>query len=86
MTQINWKVRFRSKTFLASLFALLLVLAQQIASVFGVDITVYSEQATDIFNTVLTILALIGVVHDPTTRGISDSERALTYKKPGGDA
>lgn len=85
MTQINWKVRFRNKTFLASLFALLLVLAQQIASLFGVDITVYSEQATDIFNTVLTILAIIGVVHDPTTPGVNDSQRAMSYHKPGGD-
>ena len=84
MTQINWKVRFRSKTFLASLFALLLVLAQQIASVFGVDITLYSEHATDIFNTVLTILALVGVVHDPTTPGVNDSQRAMSYHKPGG--
>lgn len=83
MTQINWKVRFRNKTFLASLFALLLVLAQQIASLFGVDITVYSEQATDIFNTVLTILAIIGVVHDPTTPGVNDSQNAMSYHNPG---
>lgn len=29
------------------------------------------------------IVAVLGVFIDPTTEGISDSERALTYVKPG---
>ena len=86
MTKINWKVRFKNKTFLLSLWALIVVLAQQIASLFGADITIYSTEVTAIVETVLTVLGLLGVVHDPTTAGVSDSERAMNYDKPSGDA
>ena len=83
--KINWKVRLRHKPFLIALFALLLLLVQQVAAIFGIDTTIYNEQATDLFNTVLAILVLIGVVIDPTTSGTSDSEQALRYDKPKGD-
>ena len=83
--KINWKVRLKHKPFLVSLFALLLLLVQQVAAIFGVDTTIYNAQATELFNTVLSILVLIGVVIDPTTESISDSKRALTYDEPQGD-
>jgi len=69
-----------------SLIALLLVLANQIAGIFNVDITVYNDQVTAISETVLSILALLGIIIDPTTIGTSDSEQALKYdglKKDG---
>ena len=80
--KINWKVRFKHKTFLVSLFSLALILVQQVASIFGVDTTIYNEQITDLFNTILAILVLLGVVVDPTTSSVSDSEKALNYTKP----
>ena len=80
--KINWKVRFKHKPFLVSLFALVMLLAQQVASFLGVDTTIYNEQATDLFNTVLAILVLLGIVSDPTTEGVSDSKQAMFYKKP----
>ena len=83
--KINWKVRLQHKPFLVSLFALLLLLVQQVAAIFGIDTTIYNAQATELFNTVLAILVLVGVVIDPTTESISDSNRALTYDKPQGD-
>lgn len=83
--KINWKVRFKNKTFLLSLWALIIVLAQQIASIWGADITLVSAQVTNVVETVLTILALIGIVHDPTTPGLNDSAHALNYDKPKGD-
>ena len=84
--KINWKVRFKHKTFLVALFSGVLILAQQVAGFFGVDTTVYNDQATDLFNTVLGLLVLLGVINDPTTKGvISDSDRALTYDKPKQD-
>lgn len=36
----------------------------------------------DIANTAVTLLVLLGVVTDPTTKGLSDSEQALTYHEP----
>lgn len=80
--KINWKVRLQHKQFWVSLIALLFVLANQIAGIFNVDITVYNDQITNISETVLSILGLFGIIVDPTTKGVSDSQRALTYQKP----
>lgn len=80
--KINWKVRFKHKPFLIALFSLALLLVQQVASFFGIDTTIYNEQVTELFNTVLAILVLLGVVSDPTTEGLSDSQQALRYRKP----
>jgi len=81
--KINWKVRLRHKQFWVSLIALLLVLANQVAKIFGYDITIYNDQITALSETILSILVLLGIIVDPTTQGLSDSKRALTYKKPG---
>lgn len=83
--KINWKVRLQHKQFWVSLIALLLVLANQIAGIFYVDITIYNAQITAISETVLSILGLLGIIIDPTTVGTSDSTQALEYEKPKGD-
>lgn len=81
--KINWKVRFMHKPFLLAMFSLVLLLAQQVGAVFGYDLTsMMGEQLTSIFNTVLSILILMGVVVDPTTKGMSDSEQARMYRRP----
>ncbi|MGE8034354.1 phage holin [Lysinibacillus sp. NPDC093692] len=81
--RINWKIRFQHKPFLLALFSLIVLLAQQVAAIFGYDLTsAMSEQGMTILNTVLSIFALLGVVVDPTTRGTSDSQRALMYRRP----
>ena len=83
--KINWKGRLYQKPFLVGAFSVLGLLIQQIAALFGYDTTIYNEQVTDIFNTVLALLVLFGVVSDPTTPGLNDSERALKYNKSKGD-
>jgi len=81
--RINWKIRFQHKPFLLALFSLIALLAQQVAAIFGYDLTsAMSEQTMTIINTVLSIFTLLGVVVDPTTRGTSDSQRALMYRRP----
>ncbi len=72
MVKLDWKTRFRNKTFLVSLFSAVLIAGQQIAGAFGYDFTLISEQATNIFNAVLTVLVVLGVVVDPLTDGIGD--------------
>ena len=79
---VNWKIRFKHKPFLIALFSILILLIQQVAGVFGFDTTIYNEQATEIFNTVLVLLSILGVISDPTTEGVSDSPTALRYEKP----
>lgn len=84
MGSINWKVRLKSKTFLTSLIALLLVLANQIASLFGMDITLISQEITAISETILVILGLMGVINDPTVTNnglLGDSDKVLNKDK-----
>ncbi|WP_334312333.1 phage holin [Lysinibacillus sp. OF-1] len=51
-----------------------IVLANQTAGIFNVDITIYNVQITAISETVLNILGLLGIIIDPTTKGTSDSK------------
>lgn len=66
--EINWKVRIRHKQFWVSLIALLLVLANQIAGIFNVDILIYNEQITAISETILSILGLLVIYHRPNNK------------------
>lgn len=81
---INWTVRLKNKTFWISIVPAILLLAQQVCTLFGVDLDVawLSEQLIAIIGTVFGVLALLGVVNDPTTAGISDSGLAMTYDEP----
>lgn len=81
---INWKVRIKNKAFWLSMVPTVLLLVQQIISLFGltVDFTQIQSQIISIISTVFTILAILGIVIDPTTNGVTDSQQALTYDKP----
>lgn len=84
---INWKVRIKNKAFWVAIIPAVLLLAQQLCALFGVEIDVsgVGEQLVSIAGTAFAILALLGVVTDPTTKGIGDSEQAMGYDKPKGD-
>lgn len=82
---INWKVRIKNKSFWLALIPALLLLVQVIGAPFGYkwDFGVLGEQLTAIVNALFAVLAILGIVTDPTTAGIGDSARALTYERPG---
>lgn len=84
---INWIVRIKNKNFWIAIVPALLLLVQQICALFGVslELTGLSEQLLAIIGTVFAVLALLGVVNDPTTDGLSDSKQALTYDSPRKD-
>lgn len=79
--KINWKVRAKNKVFWLSLIPAALLLISQVLSLFGItfDYSQLAEQLKDIVTTAFVILALLGIVVDPTTDGVSDSDRAMTY-------
>ena len=81
---INWKVRLKNKTFWLTAVPAVLLLAAQVLKLFGVewDYSGLSEQLTAIVGTIFAILALLGVVNDPTTQGVGDSRQALDYDRP----
>lgn len=87
MKNINWKVRMRNKSFWLAVVPAALLLAQVIAVPFGYkfEIDVINKQLLDIINAAFAFLSILGVVTDPTTKGVSDSEQALSYSKPKED-
>ena len=81
---INWKVRIKNKAFWVALIPALLLLIQQVCAVFGVQLDFSELQSllVAIVGTVFTLLAIMGIVVDPTTAGVGDSEQAMTYDEP----
>lgn len=81
---INWRVRIKNKTFWLALIPAVLLLAQQVCAVVGVQLDFGDLQAqlVAIVGTVFTLLAILGIVADPTTAGVGDSEQAMTYTEP----
>ena len=84
---INWKVRVKSKAFWMAIIPAVLLLVQVVAAVFGyvLDLGELGNRLLAVVNAVFAVLAILGVVVDPTTEGVSDSARALTYTRPGVD-
>lgn len=84
---INWKVRVKSKKFWLAMIPAVLILIQVVLALFGVtfDITNLQEKLLAVVNAVFVVLAILGIVTDPTTAGISDSKQALTYDVPRED-
>lgn len=84
---INWKVRIKNKAFWLALIPALLLLIQAVAYVFGfsLDLSEMGDKLLAVVNALFAVLAILGVVTDPTTAGLSDSAQALTYEKPKDD-
>lgn len=85
---INFTARIKNKTFWLTLIPAVLLLVQVCAAPFGYqwDFGVLNEQLAAIINALFSVLAILGVVNDPTTSGFSDSKQAMTYEKPKADA
>ena len=81
---INWLVRLKNKNFWLALVPAVLLLIQVVAAVFGfeLDLGDLGNRILDVVNALFAVLAILGIVTDPTTAGISDSKRALTYTEP----
>ena len=76
---INWTVRLKNKTWLASLLALVVSFVYDLLAMLEVVPPVGEEWVLNIINTVLMLLGMLGVITDPTTKGMGDSDQALTY-------
>ena len=80
--KINWKVRFQNKVWLGSFFSLVIGFVYSLLALFDVFPAVTQNLVVQLLNQVLTFLGLIGVIVDPTTAGVGDSERAMGYETP----
>ena len=84
---INWKVRLKNKSFWVALIPALLLLIQAVAYVFGItlDLSEMGDKILAVVNALFSVLAILGIVTDPTTEGVSDSMLAMTYDEPRKD-
>lgn len=84
MKKINWKVRLRNKKFVISLASFIILNIQVVAVAMGYrfDLDAVTSAVVAVINIIFGILAFVGIVQDPTTKGYSDSERALKYTEP----
>ena len=84
MTNINWIVRIKNKNFWLTIIPALLLLVQVVAALFGftLDLGDLGNKLIDVVNALFVVLAILGVVTDPTTAGIGDSPQAMTYEEP----
>lgn len=81
---INWKVRLLNPTFWVAAIPAVLLLAQAILALFGVDFAIepLNSRLLAIVDALFVLLVILGVVADPTTQGVSDSALAQTYEAP----
>ena len=81
---MNWKVRIKNKTFWLTVIPAVLLLIQVVAAVFGytLDFGDLGNKLLAVVNAVFALLAILGIVNDPTTAGMTDSAQALTYQVP----
>lgn len=84
---INWTVRLKNKAFWLALIPALLLLAQTVAALFGytLELSALGDKLLAVVNAVFALLAILGIVTDPTTEGLGDSQQAMSYTKPKED-
>lgn len=79
---INWKLRLQNKTTLTAIILAAVALVYQVLGVANVVPSISESAVVETTGMVINLLCLLGIVTDPTTKGISDSSRALTYDEP----
>lgn len=82
---INWKLRLKNKATLTAIIAALISLVYNILDAVGVVPSIGQDRIMEIVTVALTFLALIGIITDPTTSGVTDSKQAMNYEEPKQD-
>ena len=83
--KINWKVRFKNKVFLTAFISLIVGFVYSMLGLFDIYPAITKSTILEIVSQILTFLGLIGVIVDPTTAGLGDSDRAMSYDEPWQD-
>ena len=85
--KINWIVRIKNKAFWLAVIPALALVVQAVAALFGytINLETWVGKLQAVVNAVFALLAILGIVVDPTTDGIQDSNRAMSYPYPWND-
>lgn len=77
--KINLKARLKNKVFLISAITLIVSVLYKVLSLFGIVPSISELEILEVFSYLVDVLSLMGIIVDPTTDGVSDSDRAMTY-------
>ena len=64
------------------MLAAIVAFVYQVLGLCGVVPSVSQDQITQLVGIVINILVALGIVVDPTTSGVTDSQQAMTYDRP----
>lgn len=80
--KINWKVRLKNPVFWLTVIPAEIALVYTVLGLFGVVPTISEDTLVNAVTAIISALTTVGVLVDPTTKGVGDSDRALTYEEP----
>ncbi|MBQ5823211.1 MAG: phage holin [Clostridia bacterium] len=80
--KINWKVRLRQPAFWIATIPVMITFVYSVLALAGIVPSITEDAVQNLFITAVSLLAQLGIIVDPTTRGIGDSEQAMSYNKP----
>lgn len=79
---INWKVRFKNKAWLLTMAVTVIAFVYQVLGLLGIVPAISQDQVTQLVTLVVNMLVCLGIVIDPTTAGVTDSQQAMSYNEP----
>lgn len=79
---MNIVLRLKNKTTLISLIAAVITLIYQVLGLCGIVPKISDEALLNVASVAVNILCMLGIVVDPTTKGVKDSEQAMSYTEP----
>ena len=82
MKLINWKLRFKNKISLAALIAATIAFVYQILGIFEIVPAVSQDTIEQLAGIIINILVAFGIVVDPSTHGLNDTAKVMTYQEP----
>lgn len=80
--KINWSLRLKNKTTLTAIIVAVIALVYQVLGLCGIVPGISEIQITEVAGMAINLLCLLGIVVDPTTSGVSDSNQAMEYSTP----
>lgn len=80
--KINWKVRLKQPAFWIATIPVAISFVYSVLALLGVVPSITEDAVQNLFIMAVSLLAQLGIVVDPTTKGVSDSDRAMKYDKP----
>lgn len=84
--KINWKVRLKNPMFWLTVIPAVITFIYTVLGAFDVVPALSQDVVVNIVTAIITALTTIGVLIDPTTKGVGDSERAMGYDTPNDDS